>query len=87
MTDAITGGIMTPRSLEEIVTSGARVSKRELFWALRKAGLDVRPTAKSTHFLVEVGAQLVLVAVRKDSVLPKYVSRLARALGLRGGGS
>lgn len=78
---------MTPRSLEEIVTSGARVSKRELFWALRKAGLGILPTSKATHFIVDIGESFVVIAVRRNAVLPTYVSRLARALGLREGGS
>jgi hypothetical protein len=87
VTDAITGGIMTPRSLEEIVTSGARVSKRELFWALREKGFEIVPTSKPTHWRVRDAAQTVAIATRKNDVLPVYVSRLARAFGLREGGS
>lgn len=77
---------MSARTLEEIVASGARVSKRELFAALASAGCDVVPTSKATHFKVRYSGGVVIVATRRNDILPVYVSRIARALGLREGG-
>jgi hypothetical protein len=76
---------MSPRSLDQIVSSGARVTKRELFWALRAAGYEVLATSKPTHFKVRAGAGTVIIASKRDEILPVYVSRIARALGLREG--
>ncbi len=75
------------RSLEQIVTSGARVSKRELFAALREAGYEVCATSKPTHAVVRGGPHPVVIATKRDDILPVYVSRMARALGFRQGGS
>lgn len=79
------GHIIT-RPLEQIVSSGDRVSKRELLASLRKAGYEVIPTSRPTHFLVRGGMNPVVIATRGNDVLPVYVSRIARALGLRPGG-
>lgn len=65
--------------------SGARVSKRQLFAALRAAGYEVCPTSKPTHFVVRGGANPVVIATKGRDILPMYVSRIARALGLRQG--
>lgn len=78
---------MTHRSLEEIAKSGARVSKRELFVALRAFGCEILPTSKPTHFVVRHAGGIVIIATRRNEVLPVYVSRIVRALGIREGGS
>ena len=74
------------RSLEQIVTSGSHVSKRELFAVLRAAGYEVCATSKPTHFVIRGGPNPVVIATKGRDVLPVYVSRIARALGLREGG-
>ena len=77
---------MSSRSLQDIVESGARVSKRELFAALHAEGLDALPTSKPTHFKVRCEHGIVFIATRRDVVLPVYVSRIAKAVGLNRGG-
>jgi predicted RNA binding protein YcfA (HicA-like mRNA interferase family) len=78
---------MSARSFESIVSSGARVSKRELFAALRAQGCEVIATSKPSHFKVRHPGGVVIIATRRDDVLPVYVSRIARELGLREGGT
>jgi hypothetical protein len=81
------GDIMSERSLEQIVSTGARVSRRELFKALRAAGCEVVATSKPTHFVVRHANGIVIIATRSNDVLPVYVSRIVRSLGMREGGS
>ncbi|HEY5548592.1 MAG TPA: hypothetical protein VIL17_03260 [Coriobacteriia bacterium] len=76
---------MTHRRLTDIAQSGARVSKRELFAALRAAGCEVVQTSKPTHFIVRHSLGTVIIATRRNVVLPIYVSRIVRALGIRKG--
>ena len=76
---------MGSRSFRTIVASGSRVSRRELFKALKDAGCEVIPTSKSTHWKVRRGDALVIIATRGDEVLPTYLSRVAQVLGFREG--
>lgn len=78
---------MSTRRLEEIVASGARVSKRELFAALNAAGCEVLSTSKPTHFKIRHAGGVIIIATRRNDILPVYVSRIARALGMREGGT
>jgi hypothetical protein len=78
---------MASRSLDEIIASGARVSMRELFAALRSAGHEVMPTSKPTHFKLRCERGIVIIATKRDDILPVCVSRMAQALGLREGAS
>jgi hypothetical protein len=78
---------MSYRSLQAIVLSGGQVSTRELFSALRSAGYEVIATAKPTQFKIRGGTSLVVIAVKGNDVLPVYLSRIARALGIREGGA
>jgi hypothetical protein len=77
---------MAHRTLEEIARSGSRVSKRELFAALRTAGCEVVSTSKPTHYVVRHERGIVIIATHRNDVLPVYVSRVVRCLGLREGG-
>ena len=77
---------MSARAFEQIARSGARVSKRELFAALRAYGCEIVPPSRPTHFVVRHRQGVVIVATRRNDVLPVYVSRIARALGIHEGG-
>jgi hypothetical protein len=78
---------MSHRTLEQIARSGARVSRNELFAALSDCGCEILATSKPTHLVVRHPRGVVIVATRRNDILPVYVSRIARTLGVREGGS
>lgn len=75
------------RSLDEMLRSGTRVSRRDLIRALADAGYAVRATSSATHFMVYVGCDVVTIRLGRGDVRPVYLSLLRNAIarGKEGG--
>ncbi len=73
----------TPRKiLEGICASRGRVAKADLFKALEFAGCEITRRGKQSHFMVKRPGypNPVIIATKRDEVLPVYVSRVVNEL-------